>query len=321
MIIFLFPRYFIVLSWILGTSPPLLLPTLGLIGIGGLLVLFLRRYHNERSVALLGIFGLMLLDSLLLVAFTVLFRIMGPPPHLATGPAGHLVEHSNRALDMFHDLSFALSLLGIAGAGVASVVIGFGKSRISLAKAFPHVTFLEATTELNQMVYRLAERAGIKSPDLCLVDSGSPSAFTVRANGKYSIAVSVGLLESLEGSEVEACLAHEIAHLKNNDFRMRFLATVAKVALFARPLSYFLEPAVYRSREFLADASATKLVGGPDALISAISKLKESTELESTLPSSTCVCNLHSRNGLFRIFDKHPSLEARLVTLREMKQP
>jgi len=134
------------------------------------------------------------------------------------------------------------------------------------------------------------------------------------------VTVSVGLLESLEKSEVEACLAHEIAHLKNNDFAVRFLATLAKVALFARPLSYFLEPAVYRAREFLADSTAAELVGGPDALISAFSKLNDSSNLESDLPSSACVCGLKGRRRLFGIFDKHPTLEDRLRILREMNQ-
>jgi heat shock protein HtpX len=217
-------------------------------------------------------------------------------------------------------VNFALSLLGVIGAGFAAIMIGFGRSRISLSKVFPHVSFLEAPADLKQKVALLSEKAGISAPGICLIDSGSPSAFTVRANRRYSIAVSVGLLESLEESEIEACLAHEVAHLKNNDFEMRFLATIAKVALFARPLSHFLEPAVYRSREFLADSTAAGLVGGPNALISAISKLKESTDLEPALPNSTCVCNLYSRRRLIlRLFDKHPSLEDRLRVLQEMR--
>jgi heat shock protein HtpX len=210
--------------------------------------------------------------------------------------------------------------LGVVAAGCVAIFIVFGKSRVSFSKAFPQTRFLEATTEVKEMIARLASAAGIAAPDVCLIDSGVPSAFTVRANRRYLVTVSVGLLESLEESEVEACLAHEIAHLKNNDFAVRFLATLAKVALFARPLSYILEPAVYRAREFLADSTAARLVGGPDALISAFSKLRESSNLESALPNSACVCGLNGRRRLFGIFDKHPALEDRLRILREMKQ-
>ncbi len=309
----LFPRYFILLSWIIvGTNSRLVLPTLGLIGAGAILVLFLRRSYRKRSIAILGILGLMLIESVFFIALTIHFMFTGEP--------AHLVENAQRIFDLFHDVNFGVSLLGAVGAVCAAIVIGFGKSRISLSRAFPEITFLEAPIHVKKMVTRLATAAGITVPYVCLIDSGAPSAFTVRANRRFSVAISIGLLESLEESEVEACLAHEIAHLKNNDFSVRFLATLAKVALFARPLSYLLEPAVYRAREFLADLTAAKLVGGPEALISAISKLKESSDFESALPSSSCVCNFTSRKGVLRIFDKHPALEDRLSILREMKE-
>lgn len=306
------PRYFVLLSWIIvGTNSRLLLPTLGVISAGAVVVLVLRRSYGKRSIAILGILGLMLIDSGLFIAMTFHFMLNGEP--------ARMVEASRGMFDLFHDVNFGVSLLGAVGAVLAAGIVGFGKSRMSLSKAFPRITFLEPPPHLREMVTRLAGAAGVTPPDVCLVDSGAPSAFTVRANRKYSVAVSVGLLESLDENEVEACLAHEIAHLKNNDFTVRYLATLAKVALFARPLSYLLEPAVYRAREFLADSTAAKLVGGPEGLISAISKLKESSGTESALPSSSCVCNFASKRGALGVFDKHPDLEDRLSMLREMK--
>lgn len=308
----LFPRYFILLSWLIVGPSKLALPTISLIGAGIALALFLRRSYRERTAALLGIFGLMLLESVFLVGASIHFMLRGEP--------NDLMESSRRIFELLRNVNFGLSVLGVVAAGCAAFFIEFGKSRISLSKAFPQITFLEAPLGVKEMVTRLAAAAGITVPAVCLIDSGVPSAFTVRGNRRYSVTVSVGLLESLEDSEVEACLAHEIAHLKNNDFTVRFLATLAKVALFARPLSYLLEPAVYRSREFLADLTAAKLVGGPDSLISAFSKLKESNDFDSALPASSCVCNLNSRRGVLRMFDKHPALEDRLRILREMKQ-
>jgi heat shock protein HtpX len=124
----------------------------------------------------------------------------------------------------------------------------------------------------------------------------------------------------LDNEEVEACLAHEISHLKNKDFIWRFVATVAKVALFAKPLSYLIEPAVYRGREFLADRTAATLMGGPSALISALSKLGESQSLDiSTSAGNVCMCNLNHSSGFFRIFDKHPKINARIRSLEEMR--
>ena len=236
---------------------------------GSFLYFVLRRSYPERTLALLGIFGLMLVESVFVVGLALHFMVRGEP--------AHLVESSRGFFDLLPRLDLGAVLLGAVAAGCAAIFIEFGKSRMSLSKAFPQITFLQSPDPSGgEWLSGLQAEAGISTPDVRLIDSGVPSAFTVRANRRYTVTVSVGLLESLEDCEVEACLAHEIAHLKNHDFTVRFAATLAKVALFARPMSYLLEPAVYRAREFLADLTAVKLVGGPDALISALTKLKES---------------------------------------------
>ena len=307
-----FPRYLIFISWLIVGPSRLALPTIGVTALGTFIVLFLRRSHSKRTFALLGIFGLMLIESIFVIGLAFHFTFRGEP--------NHLLDSSRGIFDLFHDLGIGEILFGAMAAGCAAVFIEFGKSRMSLAKAFPQITFLEPTAEIKDSITRLARAAHIRVPDVCMVDSGVPSAFTVRANRRYTITLSVGLLESLDGKEVEACLAHEIAHLKNNDFTVRFIATLAKVALFARPLSYVLEPAVYRAREFMADITAARLAGGPEALISALSQLKESNTLDTAIPGSSCLCNLTATKGVCRIFDKHPALEDRLKALREMKQ-
>lgn len=305
----LIPRYLVLLSSIIiGVNPIRAFPAIAVIAGGIIVVLLLRRAYRERSIALLVIFGLMFVESVFLIAATTHFIMTREPRHL--------VEGSNNIFDLFRHLDFAFSILGTVAAGCAAVFIEFGKSRISLARSFPKITFLETPAYIKDVVTKLAIAAGVRVPDVHLVDSGVPSAFTVRANRRFSLAVSVGLLESLEDKEVEACLAHEIAHLRNNDFTVRFIATLAKVALFARPLSYLLEPAVYRAREFLADSTAAKLIGGPEALISALFKLKESGELDPVVLSSSCVCNLNAKRGILRVFDKHPTLEDRIKALR-----
>lgn len=307
-----FPRYIFFISLLIVGPPRLALPTMGLTAFGIMLVLLLRRSHHKRSLALLGIFGLMLAESVFVVGLAVHFMFRGEPPELLQSTRG--------IFELFPYLSISEVLLGAVAAGCAAVFIEFGKSRMSLAKAFPQMIFIEPPVEIRNMVTWLAAAANIPVPDVRLVDSGTPSAFTVRANRRYTITLSVGLLESLNDMEVEACLAHEVAHLKNNDFTVRFIATLAKVALFARPLSYLLEPAVYRAREFLADSTAAKLVGGPEALISALSQLGESSDLDTAIHGSSCLCNLTAPRGLCGIFDKHPALVDRLDALQEMKE-
>jgi heat shock protein HtpX len=253
---------------------------------------------------------MMVAESLLLVfgaTYIELFR-----------ESAHLARESTIFFSTLHDINLGVNLIGAFAAGCVALFIEFGRSRISMSKAFPHMDFVEATPQLTNTVERLAHAANIPVPEVAMVDSGYPSAFTVRANRRYTIAASIGLLESLTEKEVEACLAHEIAHLKNGDFRVRALATIAKLALFARPAGYFLEPAVYRAREFMADKTAARLIGGPVMLISALSKLKEANSLpEPRLVAGVSMCNLNVRKGLFWVFEKHPDLGARIQVLKE----
>jgi heat shock protein HtpX len=302
------------LSVVIGPSEPakwsLLATAVGLVA-----AFAMKRSFHGRTIVLLGILGMMFADSLLFVAVTSYIDMLGRAPSHMSGATWNYFA-------ILRALNLGVFLIGGFAAACAGVFIGLKKTRIGMSKMFPQLQFLEpAPVHVKEAVKRLACLAGVAPPNVSLVDSGVPSAFTVRADRKYSVALTVGLLESLDDREVEACLAHEISHIKNRDFTVRFLATLARIALFAKPLSYFIEPAIYRAREFLADKTAAKLIGGPDALISALSKLKDSDSLAATSPRNLmCVCHLSGGKGMLRILDKQPGLTARIETLQEMKR-
>jgi len=155
-----------------------------------------------------------------------------------------------------------------------------------------------------------------------LIDSGDPAAFITRSREGFELAVSVGLVESLSQDELAACIAHELSHVKNKDFVVRTFATSARVALFAHPLSHLIEPALYRSREFLADRTAVNLMGGRDSLVSALMKIYESQSYvtsQSGSVTTACLFDPASKSRFVRLFDKHPSLDARIKALGELK--
>jgi heat shock protein HtpX len=310
--IHLIPRFIILVTWIfLGPSVPVILT---IVSVASILIIAaaLRRQYQKRTVALLGIFVMMLVETVqvLLIAFGI---ARFEPLH-QFGMWNYFITAVN--------VNIALVSVGMLAAACSGIYVAFGRSRMNLAKAFPQLSFMEGSAELSGIVESVARSAHVKVPQACLVDSGIPGALTIRSAKGYVIAVTVGLLESLDKREVEACVAHEIAHLKNNDFRLRFLATMGKIAFFARPLSYFIEPAVYRTREYLADKTAAVLSGGPDALMSALSKLQDC----ATLPISTgsidtvCLCNLNSASTARKPFEKHPDLVSRIRLLSEMKR-
>jgi len=307
------PPYLFLITWVLlGPSVPMAL-TIFTVTAGLLIYLVMRRSFRARTLVLLGMLVEMFIQSLVPVFASIHIDLMKtrPPPN----PVGGF----SAIFPTVFAMSLGVALIGISAAVCAALFIEFGRSRTDMSKAFPTLKFLDAPAWVRASVNNLAGVAGINPPEALLVDSGRPSAFTVRAKRKYFVAVSVGLLESLDVREVEACIAHEISHLKNNDFRLRFAATLAKVALFTRPVSYLIEPAVYRAREFLADATAAKLIGGPEALISALSKLREPTSLITpTFLETACTCDLNRSEGVFRVFRKHPDLETRIRLLQEM---
>jgi heat shock protein HtpX len=308
-------RYFIFLaSVVIGPSGPVMW-SVGITVVGLVTALALRRSFQGRTIVLLGILVMMLADGLLFVLVSSHIYLLGRASIHMAGPSWN-------PFSILQTVNLGVAVIGGIAAACVGLFISFKSSRIGVSKMFPRLDFLEmAPVKIKETVKRLSNLAGVTPPEVWLVDSGVPSAFTVCANRRYSVALSIGLLESLDDREIEACIAHEISHLKNGDFTVRLLATLAKVALFAKPLSYLIEPAIYRAREFLADRTAAGLIGGPDALISALSKLKDSNSLAAASPQGlACVCNLGGGKSLFRLLDKQPDLVTRIKTLQEMKR-
>lgn len=313
------PRVFLFVAWFLmgPISPrlvhdlPLELP-LTVILFALVFVVVGRRSSSGKSFALLGVLALMFYQSLELIFTGLHAELMRPDP-VAVG--------IRRLFSFFFDLNLGLAVAGLLAAFGVAVFTEFGKSRLPLAKLFPQEGFLEAPSQLIQSVSRLSTLAGISPPQVSLIDSGTPCAFITRSKQGFVMAVSVGLLESLDAEELDACLAHELSHLKNRDFLVRFLATMGKVGLFSRPWAYFIEAAVYRERELLADKTAVALLGGPNALISALSKIRESQSYDFNKSGSigmVCLFNSASKNRLMQLFNKHPTIDARIRALREM---
>jgi heat shock protein HtpX len=300
----------ILASWLfVGTPLPIFIVLVSTI-IASISVLRCRL--TQKTVALFGLMGLMAIQSIVIVLM-MHFQLLHPfPPHL-NETAGWMSQE-------LLGLDVHLIEVGVPAAILVGAYIEFVRSRLNLAQAFPTLTFFDKTDDLAMTLERLATSANIECPNLCLVDSGAPCAFTTRSKGKYTIALSIGLLESFDETEVEACLAHEIAHIKNRDFALRTLATVARIALFAKVLSYFVESALYRTRELLADRTAASLIDGPGALISALTKLQEATGLEEP-PTNSAICFFEAKRGFFELLSKHPNLNTRIRMLREMNTP
>jgi heat shock protein HtpX len=208
--------------------------------------------------------------------------------------------------------------------------------------------------ELHQMVDELSRAAGIPTPKLYLVEEDYANAFATGRNpANGAVAVTAGLLRVLPRREVRGVIAHEIAHIRNRDISIATVAAglaavISGIAnavqfsalfggsssdedgpgstigalLFAMvaPIGAMLvQMAISRSREYVADATAARLTGDPEALASALERLSRATEhIPAQVQPATASLYIVNplAGGLSALFSTHPPMEARIARLR-----
>jgi len=214
--------------------------------------------------------------------------------------------------------------------------------------------------ELHQIVSRLCAIADLPMPKIAVVNSSMPNAFATGRNQKNAVvAVTTGIVQRLNHSELEAVLAHELTHVKNRDMMVMtiatFLSSIAQllvrylpfmggggggrdrdsggsfvvvfiVSLLVWVLSFILIQALSRYREFAADRGAAIITGQPSNLVSALMKIsgfKVPTEdlrrVEGPVSALFIVPAL-TRSSLMNLFSTHPTLEARIEALQRIEQ-
>ncbi|WP_435181580.1 M48 family metalloprotease [Halorussus sp. AFM4] len=128
---------------------------------------------------------------------------------------------------------------------VGAVVVGFAAQyalgdRVALRSVGARRVDADERPELHAAVTRLSSQLDLPVPDLAVSRTDVPNAFTVgRSPASATVVVTTGLLDRLDAEELEAVLAHELAHVKNRD------VTVMTLAFFLPTLTYFVAMAAY----------------------------------------------------------------------------
>jgi len=189
----------------------------------------------------------------------------------------------------------------------------------------------EVKFDENKELYRVLENlsitAGLPMPKLYLIQEAQPNAFATGRNEKHAVvAVTTGLLEKLDRSELEGVLAHELSHIGNKDMLVMTIAVVLAgtialasdiflrsriygnrsrssnnnsqaqglvmviaiaAAILAPIAAMMIKMAVSRKREYLADATGALITRYPEGLASALEKIAADPSPMKTAKNAT----------------------------------
>ena len=248
--------------------------------------------------------------------------------------------------------SALLLMSAIFGFGGAFISLLMSKWIAKMSVGAQTIDGSEGSTQywLVQTVHRLADKAGIGHPEVAVYE-GPANAFATGAFRDSSlVAVSTGLVESMSKEEVEAVLGHEISHVANGDMvTLTLIQGVLNTFVFflSRVVGYIVDKAVFRTergvgpgfyitmivsqivfgilasaivawfsrqREFRADRGSANLLGSPQPMIAALSRLGGIQT--GGLPDAVKTFGISSESGLAQIFATHPPIEVRIAALQ-----
>lgn len=232
----------------------------------------------------------------------------------------------------------------------------WNSDKMVLAMQGAHEVDPRSAPDLYAMVERLSRNAGVPTPKVYLIETDQPNAFaTGRDPAHAAVAVSTGLLNTLQPAEVAGVIAHELAHIRNRDtltmtITGTFAGAISMLAQFGlffgggnnrdNPLGgigtllmVFLAPlaaglvqmAISRTREYEADKDGAEIARDPLALASALAKISQRAQRTVNVAAerNPAMAHLYIFNPLSgarmdNLFSTHPNVENRIAQLQRL---
>jgi heat shock protein HtpX len=263
--------------------------------------------------------------------------------------------------------AFGIQVQGMVAIVIFAAVFGMGGAFISLAMSKRQALRMtggqvidkpsnEAERWVKETTHRLADEAGIGRPDVVIYSSPDLNAFATGAKRDDAlVAVSTGLLASMQRNEIEAVLAHEVSHISNGDMiTLTLIQGVLNTAvlILARVLGRFIDSAISggrdrgpgfayfmivlvlqvalgflasmvvmyfsRRREFRADAGGGSLTSNAD-MAQALERLRAGAPVDprSELPEEVSTMGIRggTPTGIRKLLMTHPPIEDRIAAL------
>jgi heat shock protein HtpX len=250
----------------------------------------------------------------------------------------------------FTSLMLFSALLGFGGAFISLLI---SKPMAKWSTGAQLIDGTEGTTQywLVDTVKRLSAKAGIGMPEVAVYE-GAANAFATGAfRDSALVAVSTGLLDSMSRDEVEAVLGHEIGHVANGDMvTLTLIQGVVNtfVIFLSRIIGYVVDRVILknergegigffvtvmvsqlllgvfasmivawfsRQREFRADAASAGLLGSPQPMVQALTRLgglQPGAQPQAMQASGISA----APRGWGALFSTHPPIEQRIAALQ-----
>ncbi len=244
----------------------------------------------------------------------------------------------------------------IAFSIIMNIVSFWYSDKIALTSAHAESADPAEYRELHRIVENLAITAGLPKPRVYVINDPAPNAFATGRNKEHAaIAVTTGLLQILDRSELEGVIAHELAHIGNRDILLStvvvvlvgFVSLLADffmqsmwfrsndddnrgggilmivgivLALLSPVIATLIQLAISRKREFLADASGALLTRYPEGLANALRKISNYNQPLQHASNATAhlyISNPFGKTAGFvhNLFMTHPPTDKRIEAL------
>lgn len=245
----------------------------------------------------------------------------------------------------------------LIGSAVYALFTYFAGSRMALAVNGAREIKKSDDPRLWRTVENLAITNGMPMPRVFIMEERGLNAFATGRDPKHAaVAATRGLLDTLDDSELEAVMAHELGHVKNYDIRVSMVAfaltaVVSLLADFILHMTWFrgaddedsggplflilgivaaliapliatmIQLAISRQREYLADATGALTTRYPDGLIRALRKIEQGgsrTRSQNTATAHLFFANPLKGKALASLFSTHPPIADRIARLEKM---
>jgi heat shock protein HtpX len=259
------------------------------------------------------------------------------------------------ALSLYFSSVSAIAL-GILAVSTAQLLYGY---KVALKAMGGEIVTAAEYPALHRRVTRLSQQAGLPKPAVAVAPTDLPNAFAAgRSKNAAVVCVTTGLLESLDGDQLDAVLAHELAHVQNRDMVIMTAASALSatafyivrwgwlfddggggdgegatvmVAILASlvvwVLSFFITRLLSRYREYTADRGAVSITGDPSALASALRTISATTRempdedlREHAGMNALFFDDIDTTDRLTRWCRTHPAVEDRIGRLRDLER-